>query len=185
VGITPCNKSVSARWRDDNAVTVSGPRRGRVHVICLQAMWLCPAHCVRMTSLLLRSVHRRVGTPGSAWRLEDDVVGRAGWTKATGSRCCGPVGLQLEANPFRGTRPPSSTRGCRAAAPGEEAAGGEEAAAPGEEAAASAEDLGARRSAPCWAPMSTRTHALCWARSRRRRRRRWSAWTAAGPCWAP
>ena len=144
--------------------------------VCLQAMWLnnvvVSRSCVRMTSLLLRSVHRRVGTPGSAWRLEDDVVGRAGWTKATGSRCCGPVGLQLEATPCRGTRPPSSTRGCRAAAPGEEAA-------------ASAEDLGARRSAPCWAPMSTRTHALCWARARRRRRRRWSAWTAAGPCWAP
>jgi hypothetical protein len=185
VGITPCNKSVSARWRDDNAVTVSwttarsGPRDLPSSNVVVSRS------CVRMTSLLLRSVHRRVGTPGSAWRLEDDVVGRAGWTKATGSRCCGPVGLQLEATPCRGTRPPSSTRGCRAAAPGEEAAGGEEAAAPGEEAAASAEDLGARRSAPCWAPMSTRTHALCWARSRRRRRRRWSAWTAAGPCWAP
>ena len=42
--------------------------------------------CVRMTSQLLRSVHRRVGTPGSAWRLEDDVVCRAGWTKVLWSR---------------------------------------------------------------------------------------------------
>ena len=90
VGITPYYKSVLARWRDDNAVTdhsAVGSTRSGFKQFCHS--------CVRMTSQLLRSVHRRVGTPGSAWRLDDDVVGRATWTKATGSRYCGLVGLQL------------------------------------------------------------------------------------------